>query len=207
MGMHEDFPAPSVYEHDDTPKAFRRLMQQKNQRKDYAANQTTQKPASINKDKKNTTITSSDSKAVRYGETFSEYNTRMIREKKNNNTSASDNKKVSNHPQHLQQHEDLQSKTQSATKTTSFAEASKSLRKKRKAHLKARDLKKKAQKSNNHADFEDSRNVSRARYIKDIVDAPPKLEIKPKKVFKRINENVNVPEWSEDDELEAGQEE
>lgn len=142
LNAFEDFSAwdTTSYEHDDTPKAFKRLMQFKNK---LTEKKNTPKPTP--------TLVSSFSKP-----------------KPSTSTPAETNSASSN-----------------AQSLIKFAEAGSKLSAKRKAYQKKRDERKRAkkQKSSLERDYQSSRTVIKS--VRDIVQEPPKLLVKPKKVFKK----------------------
>jgi hypothetical protein len=158
---------PEVYEFDDTPKRFTRMIKQKDQIKNKNS-----------KTIKNLISTSEKLKPinpniVRKGESFDEYNERL--------------EKISLQASNKKKEEDKINFKSSKSSIESFSEA-KTIRPKRKLYLQKRDKKdqmKKFLKSSSKIDPIENLIIKDTKKFGNYAQEPPILSIKPKKVFKK----------------------
>jgi hypothetical protein len=160
-----DLPVPSSYAFDDTPKAFKRMLQRKNGDQE-AYKKSKQQQAEVlttKRSAKDDTIRKSD---------------------------------ISNQPT-------VTPVNKSSTTAYSAATGFKTVRTKRKAHLQARDLKKKLKRFDTTRELPFHPSNTR-KDVRDVVQEPPKLK-QPKKTFKKVKDDrEELKSWSDyEDELEA----
>lgn len=163
-------PVPQKYEFDDTPKAFKRMLQRKNGDEAEYKKRKNEQAEDAGKGQKG----EPKKDKVAYTNT------------KTSNPTISD--------------------TSNSSYSKSSPHAINTIRAKRKAHLQARDLKKKLKRGT--AALEDSaRNQTVRRDVREVVQEPPRLH-QPKKTFKKVKESTEeIKSWSEDDELAEDDEE
>lgn len=157
-----DLPVPSSYAFDDTPKAFKRMLQRKNgdQEAYKKSKQQQAEVLTIKRSAKDDTIGKSS---------------------------------ISNDSQ----------TTAATVNKSSTAAGFKTVRTKRKAHLQARDLKKKLKRFDTTRELPFHPSNTR-KDVRDVVQEPPKLQ-QPKKTFKKVKDDrEELKSWSDyEDELEA----
>lgn len=169
-------PVPDSYAFDDTPKAFKRMLQRKQQQElnGYSKNHENHENHENRENRKSSEATSENRK--------SPVNVNH-KSPVNYNLSANNNSSVNT----------------GSIKTASPAAGFKNVRAKRKAHLQARDLKKKLKRFDTQLDLphHSTSSTARRRDVRDIVQEPPKLH-RPKKVFKKVkDERDELKSWSD----------
>ena len=168
---------PSSYAFDDTPKAFKRMLQRKNN--DQEAYKKSKQQQADHFTKKRSVEPSSKS-------------------------ADNNQKRVDNSPS-LSSQSSQSSKFSVTTNTQplSLANGFKTVRAKRKVHLQSRDLKKKLKRFDATRELPFHPSNTR-KDVRDVVQEPPKLH-QPKKTFKKVrDEREELKSWSDyEDELEA----
>lgn len=175
-------PIPAKYEFDDTPKAFKRMLQRKNGNEDEY--RKLKHGGDANRKLENRQEKSS-----------------FVAKPKNFDLTTNPNTKFLTKVQ-----------VQANTKTTNTFASSNTIRAKRKAHLQSRDLKKKLKRHSSSLEYTNANTpgtnpTAFRRDVRDVVQEPPKLH-RPRKTFKKVRDsNEEVKSWSEDDELAEEDEE
>jgi hypothetical protein len=168
------------YGFDDTPKAFKRMLQ----RKDEIFG------------KRNKSSDGIDTSAVHHG-------TKRSFESVDTSKSTVKTSQKLHKAQNVYTTTTTSTNATAATKTKNTATNNKTLRAKRKAHLQSRDLKKKQKRQGNVLD-QTLHGSLRRTDVRDVVQEPPKLAVKPKKTFKRVlDDQAAVKAWEEDDEYDG----
>lgn len=169
-------PVPSSYDFDDTPKAFKRMLQRKN----------------------------GDTEAYKKSKQQQADHHHFKRSAAEQPPVTDKKQKVSDNTQSKSQSQDSNSiKTFTAPASLSLATGFKTVRAKRKAHLQSRDLKKKLKRFDASRELPSHPSHTR-KHVRDVVQEPPKLH-QPKKTFKKVkDEREELKSWSDyEDELEA----